>query len=74
MTVFNLFKSVNFSLSTHLRNYCFFNAMNIIKQLIAGTVEGVDGFLAGACPVFLEDPNSGIKRKLRNDQNLHLPS
>ena len=48
--------------------------MNIIKQLIAGTVEGVDGFLAGACPVFLEDPNSGIKRTLRNDQNLHLPS
>ena len=48
--------------------------MNIIKQLIAGTVEGADGFLAGACSVFLEDPNSGIKRKLRKDQNLHLPS
>ena len=48
--------------------------MNIIKQLIAGTVEGVDGFLAGACLVFLEDPNSGIKRTFRNDQNLHLPS
>ena len=48
--------------------------MNIIKELIAGTVEGVDGFLAGACLVFLEDPNSGIKRTLRNDQNLRLPS
>ena len=50
------------------------NEHNKAANIIAGSVEGVDGFLEGACPVFLEDPNSGIKGTLRNDQNLHLPS
>jgi len=75
VTVFNLFNSVDFSLLTHLRNYCFFNApqilktdifcMNIIKQLIAGTEEGVDGFLSGASPFFSGRPKKGDKKNVK---------